>query len=93
MQNDLFDLGADLSVPLADERERLRITAAQVERLEGLCDLVNERLEPLKSFVLPGGSEAAAEPPSRADRLPAGRAARGRARAGGSTPTRRLSPT
>ena len=60
VQNDLFDLGADLSVPLADERERLRITAAQVERLEGLCDQVNERLEPLKSFVLPGGSEAAA---------------------------------
>jgi cob(I)alamin adenosyltransferase len=60
VQNDLFDLGADLSVPLTDERERLRVTAAQVERLEGLCDLANERLEPLRSFVLPGGSEAAA---------------------------------
>jgi cob(I)alamin adenosyltransferase len=60
IQNDLFDLGADLSVPLGDERkERLRVTAAQVERLEVLCDLVNERLEPLKSFVLPGGTEAA----------------------------------
>jgi cob(I)alamin adenosyltransferase len=61
IQNDLFDLGADLSVPLEDERrERLRVTTAQVERLEELCDLVNERLEPLRSFVLPGGTEAAA---------------------------------
>jgi cob(I)alamin adenosyltransferase len=60
VQNDLFDLGADLSVPLEDERERLRMTTAQVERLEELCDLVNERLEPLKSFILPGGTEAAA---------------------------------
>jgi cob(I)alamin adenosyltransferase len=60
VQNDLFDLGADLSVPLEDERERLRVTTEQVERLEELCDLVNERLEPLKSFILPGGTEAAA---------------------------------
>jgi cob(I)alamin adenosyltransferase len=61
VQNDLFDVGADLSVPLEDEkRERLRVTSGQVERLEELCDLVNEGLEPLKSFVLPGGSEAAA---------------------------------
>jgi cob(I)alamin adenosyltransferase len=60
VQNDLFDLGADLCVPLEDERERLRVTPGQVERLEELCDLVNERLEPLKSFVLPGGSEVAA---------------------------------
>jgi cob(I)alamin adenosyltransferase len=60
VQNDLFDLGADLSVPLEDERERLRVTQAHVERLEEFCDLVNERLEPLRSFVLPGGSEAAA---------------------------------
>lgn len=61
VQNDLFDLGADLSVPLEDERrERLRMTSAQVERLEEICDLVNERLEPLRSFVLPGGTEAAA---------------------------------
>ncbi len=59
VQNDLFDLGADLSVPLEDERERLRVTQAQVARLEELCDRVNERLEPLKSFVLPGGGEAA----------------------------------
>jgi cob(I)alamin adenosyltransferase len=61
IQNDLFDLGADLSVPLEDDRrERLRVTRGQVERLEELCDRVNERLEPLKSFVLPGGTEAAA---------------------------------
>jgi cob(I)alamin adenosyltransferase len=61
VQNDLFDLGADLSVPLEDDRrERLRVTAAQVERLEELCDLVNARLEPLRSFILPGGTEASA---------------------------------
>ncbi|MGH3037680.1 MAG: cob(I)yrinic acid a,c-diamide adenosyltransferase [Gaiellaceae bacterium] len=61
VQNDLFDLGADLSVPLEDvRRERLRVTTEQVERLEELCDLVNERLEPLKSFVLPGGTESSA---------------------------------
>jgi cob(I)alamin adenosyltransferase len=61
IQNDLFDLGADLSVPLEDQRrERLRVTPSQVERLEELCDLVNEDLEPLTSFVLPGGTEAAA---------------------------------
>jgi cob(I)alamin adenosyltransferase len=60
IQNELFDLGADLSVPLEDERERLRVTTEQVERLEALCDLVNQRLDPLRSFVLPGGGEAAA---------------------------------
>ena len=60
VQNDLFDVGADLSVPVSDERERLRVQQSQVDRLEELCDRVNERLEPLKSFVLPGGGEAAA---------------------------------
>jgi cob(I)alamin adenosyltransferase len=60
IQNDLFDVGADLSVPLADERERLRVRSSQVEWLEERCDLVNERLAPLKSFVLPAGGEAAA---------------------------------
>src|SRR5215218_10638840 len=60
IQNDLFDLGADLSVPVEDERERLRVEQGHVDRLEELCDLVNARLVPLKSFVLPGGSEAAA---------------------------------
>jgi cob(I)alamin adenosyltransferase len=60
IQNDLFDVGADLSVPLDDERERLRVRISQVEWLEGRCDLVNDRLEPLRSFVLPAGGEAAA---------------------------------
>jgi cob(I)alamin adenosyltransferase len=61
IQNDLFDLGADLSVPFGDEKkERLRITQGQVDRLEELCDLANEGLEPLRSFVLPGGTDGAA---------------------------------
>jgi cob(I)alamin adenosyltransferase len=60
IQNELFDLGADLSVPLDGSRERLRVDAGQVRSLEELCDLVNERLEPLRSFVLPGGTEVAA---------------------------------
>jgi cob(I)alamin adenosyltransferase len=61
IQNELFDLGADLAVPLEDtKRERTRITAEQVEHLEKLCDAVNENLEPLRSFVLPGGTEPAA---------------------------------
>jgi cob(I)alamin adenosyltransferase len=60
VQNDLFDLGADLSVPMGDARERLRVSGAQVQVLEQLCDRVNAGLEPLKSFVLPGGGEAAA---------------------------------
>ena len=61
IQNELFDLGADLSVPFGDERrERLRITQVQVDRLEELCDRANADLEPLRSFVLPGGTEGAA---------------------------------
>jgi cob(I)alamin adenosyltransferase len=60
VQNDLFDVGADLAVPPGGERERLRVVAEQVEWLEGACDEVNATLEPLKSFVLPGGSPAAA---------------------------------
>ena len=60
IQNELFDLGADLAVPLGARRERLRVTDEQVARLEELCDLVNERLAPLRSFVLPGGTEASA---------------------------------
>ena len=59
VQNELFDLGADLSVPL--EREgRLRVTQAQVDELEQDCDRFNADLPELKSFVLPGGTEAAA---------------------------------
>jgi cob(I)alamin adenosyltransferase len=60
VQNDLFDLGADLSVPFASQSERLRLTQAQVDELEQLCDRYNAELPELKSFVLPGGSEAAA---------------------------------
>lgn len=65
IQNDLFDLGADLCRP---EMERdneagypvLRMVAAQVDRLEGEIDAMNARLEPLRSFILPGGSPLAA---------------------------------
>jgi len=63
IQNDLFDLGADLCVPLSDrppEHPPLRMTAEQVAQLEHWIDEVNERLSPLTSFVLPGGSVAAA---------------------------------
>jgi cob(I)alamin adenosyltransferase len=60
MQNDLLDLGADLSVPAGDEHGRLRITAEYTEWLEHACDEVNATLPPLRSFVIPGGSPAAA---------------------------------
>jgi cob(I)alamin adenosyltransferase len=59
VQNELFDLGADLSVPLVQEA-RLRVTQEQVDRLEQECDRFNADLSELRSFVLPGGSEAAA---------------------------------
>ena len=63
IQNDLFDVGADLSVPLDPKgrQERLRITPEQTAWLEGACDQVNDGLAPLKSFVLPGGTAAAAQ--------------------------------
>jgi cob(I)alamin adenosyltransferase len=63
IQNDLFDLGADISVPLDEPsgRERLRVSAEQVKWLEERCDEVNAHLEPLKSFVLPGGTPSAAQ--------------------------------
>jgi len=60
IQNELFDLGADLSVPFEDGDEKLRVTQGQIDALERDCDEANQPLEPLKSFVLPGGSEAAA---------------------------------
>jgi cob(I)alamin adenosyltransferase len=63
VQNELFDLGADLATPPAAneaERPRLRILDAQVERLEGEIDALNSRMAELTSFVLPGGSPAAA---------------------------------
>ena len=59
VQNELFDLGADLSVPLEHEG-RLRTTQEQVDALEIECDRFNAELPELKSFVLPGGSHAAA---------------------------------
>jgi cob(I)alamin adenosyltransferase len=61
VQNDLFDVGADLSVPHGGARERLRVSADQVTWLEGVCDEVNATLKPLRSFVLPGGKPAAAQ--------------------------------
>lgn len=63
VQNDLFDLGADLATPdtgEVPEYEPLRVVEAQVERIEGEIDTLNADLEPLRSFVLPGGSQAAA---------------------------------
>ena len=68
IQNDLFDLGADLATPLgnsggddfAPSDMVLRIVPGQAEWLEGRIDAANESLEPLRSFILPGGSEAAA---------------------------------
>jgi cob(I)alamin adenosyltransferase len=60
LQNELFDLGADLSVPWTGPDERLRVTQTMVDGLESLCDAFNEPLPELKSFVLPGGTEAAA---------------------------------
>jgi cob(I)alamin adenosyltransferase len=60
IQNDLLDLGADLSVPPSDDRERLRIGEQYTEWLEGACDEVNSKLAPLHSFVIPGGNPASA---------------------------------
>ena len=61
IQNDLFDLGADLATPHIEQIEgALRIEQAQVDRLEQEIDSMNESLEPLNSFVLPGGSPASA---------------------------------
>ena len=62
IQNDLFDLGADLCTPDTGEKlewEPLRIIASQVERIEAEIDTLNSELKPLRSFVLPGGSPAA----------------------------------
>ena len=61
VQNELFDLGADLAVPYAGNEDRLRITQDAIERLEQEIDTANEALPELKSFVLPGGSEHAAQ--------------------------------
>jgi cob(I)alamin adenosyltransferase len=64
IQNDLFDLGADLCAPeeaaTTSQRQRLRVSDVQVRRLEQEIDRMNAQLAPLRSFVLPGGSPAAA---------------------------------
>ena len=60
VQNELFDLGADLATPEGIEGA-LRIVPDQVARLEGEIDRMNEDLEPLRSFILPGGAKGAAE--------------------------------
>lgn len=60
IQNELFDLGADLSVPFAKGDDRLRVSDEAIERLEQEIDEANASLPDLKSFVLPGGSERAA---------------------------------
>ena len=60
VQNELFDVGADLSVPYGVGDGRLRVTQERIDGLERLCDAFNADLPPLKSFVLPGGTEAAA---------------------------------
>lgn len=63
VQNDLFDLGSDLATPERDKPlpfEALRITDAQVDQLEAEVEAINEKLEPLTSFILPAGTPAAA---------------------------------
>lgn len=64
IQNELFDLGADLATPGADfapTEMALRVVQPQIDRLEREIDRMNERLEPLKSFILPGGAGGSAE--------------------------------
>jgi cob(I)alamin adenosyltransferase len=68
VQNDLFDVGADLSCPIVDNtgpvekgHPQLRVEPDYIDRLEGWCDHYNESLEKLRSFILPGGTPAAAE--------------------------------
>ncbi|MGV0626894.1 cob(I)yrinic acid a,c-diamide adenosyltransferase [Mycolicibacter minnesotensis] len=62
IQNDLFDTGADLATPIAENPQYppLRITADYIDRMEAWCDTYNERLAPLNSFILPGGSPLSA---------------------------------
>lgn len=63
IQNDLFDVGADLCTPVVDtpKTEPLRVTQTYVDALEAACDHYNAGLKPLSSFVLPGGTRAAAQ--------------------------------
>jgi cob(I)alamin adenosyltransferase len=62
VQNDMFDVGADFATPVVDNPEfpPLRVTQEYIDRLEGWCDQYNERLEKLRSFILPGGTPGAA---------------------------------
>jgi cob(I)alamin adenosyltransferase len=60
VQNELFDVGADISVPFGVGDGRLRVSQEQIDRLESDCDRFNAGLTELRSFVLPGGTEAAA---------------------------------
>ena len=61
IQNDLFDVGADISAPEDANRERLRVVPEQTTWLEQRCDEVNATNEPLRSFVIPGGTPVAAQ--------------------------------
>ena len=86
IQNDLFDLGADLATPDTGKElsyEPLRIIASQIARLEADIDHLNKNLQPLRSFILPGGSPAAAARTS---------CARSPSCAPGSSPPRRGTP-
>ena len=61
IQNDLFDLGADLATPISKEKEKypaLRIKKGQIDKIENKIDYYNKSLKPLNSFILPGGSES-----------------------------------
>jgi cob(I)alamin adenosyltransferase len=62
IQNDLFDVGADLCTPVIDNPEHspLRVTQEYIDALEAACDEYNDRLEPLRSFILPGGTATSA---------------------------------
>jgi cob(I)alamin adenosyltransferase len=85
IQNDLFDVGADLCVPEKPEpgpHPPLRVAPEQASRLETAIDRLNERLSPLRSFVLPGGGGGGGVVPPGADGLPPGRAGSRDARAG-----------
>lgn len=61
VQNDLFDVGADLATPMDTEGETLRVTSAWIDRLETWCDEFSVPLPPLRSFLLPGGSPLSAQ--------------------------------
>jgi cob(I)alamin adenosyltransferase len=62
VQNDMFDVGADFATPVVENPEfpPLRVSQEYIDRLEGWCDTYNEPLEKLRSFILPGGTPAAA---------------------------------